>query len=133
MAAEKGMALLLKAGAVLSTPVTIGCQRSLTITVNNEQVDITNKDSLGIRDLLEGAGVQSTSLSMSGVFDGDAGFTTLQTAALANTIDTWSMFFGDGSTWEFLAAVASFEQGGEHNGEQTYSVTFEVSGAITVA
>ena len=58
MAAQKGSALLLKIGADATaaasadTYTTVGGLRSTSITLNQESVDITNKDSSNARELL---------------------------------------------------------------------------------
>ena len=55
MAAQKGLDMLLKVNTTGSTYATVGGLRSTSITLNDESVDITNKDSLGHRQLLAGA------------------------------------------------------------------------------
>ena len=47
MAAQKGSAMLMKVGNAASPEVftTIAGLRSTSLTVNNESVDVTNKDS----------------------------------------------------------------------------------------
>ena len=67
MAAQKGNAVLIKI-AVSGSQTTVGGLRSSSITINDEAVDITNKDSSGNRILLPDAGVTSVSISGSGVF-----------------------------------------------------------------
>ena len=71
MAAQKGLDVLMKID-ISGTKTTIGGLRSTSITLNDESVDITNKDSLGTRTLLAGAGVNSLSVSGSGVFTDSA-------------------------------------------------------------
>jgi len=58
MAAQKGSAMLMKVGNAGSpeTFTTIAGLRSTSLTVNNESVDVTNKDSSGKRTLLAAAG-----------------------------------------------------------------------------
>ena len=70
MAAQKGQSMLMKVGNGGSpeTFTTIGGLRSTSLTVNNESVDVTNKDSSGKRTFLAAAGVQSISVAGSGVF-----------------------------------------------------------------
>ena len=58
MAAQKGSAMLLKVD-ISGTQTTVAGLRSTSITMNDEAVDITNKDSLGTRTLLAGGGTQS--------------------------------------------------------------------------
>ena len=51
MAAQRGKALLLKID-VSGTMTTVGGMRSTSMTLNDEAVDITNKDSGSFRELL---------------------------------------------------------------------------------
>ena len=88
MAAQKGLDVLMKID-ISGTKTTIGGLRSTSITLNDESVDITNKDSLGSRTLLAGAGVNSLSVSGSGVFTDSAAEVAVRTAfqAQQNTSD----------------------------------------------
>jgi len=138
MAAQKGMDVLLKidttgAGAFS----TVGGLRSTSITLNDEAVDITTKDSLGHRQLLAGGGVNSVSVSGSGVFTDAASETTLKSSFFAqqNTSDgstaqtaaftDFQVIVPDFGTFEGAFMIASLEYAGEYNGEATYSVTLE--------
>ena len=67
MAAQKGSAVLIKA-TVSGSLVTVGGLRSSSITLNDEMVDITNKDSSNNRTLLPQGGIQSMTITGSGVF-----------------------------------------------------------------
>ena len=144
MAAQKGAHHLVKIGS--GSPVayaTVGGLRSTSITMAEEAVDITNKDSLGHRALLAGGGTNSVSVSGSGVFTDAASEATIRTAYYAqqNTSDgssaqtaAFSLFqiivphFG---TFAGTFMIASLEYAGEFNGEVTYSITFESSGYIS--
>ena len=92
MAAQKGLDVLMKID-ISGTKTTIGGLRSTSITLNDESVDITNKDSLGNRTLLAGAGVNSLSVSGSGVFTDSASEVAVRTAFAAqqNTSDGSSL------------------------------------------
>ena len=70
MAAQKGSALLMKIGNAGSPEAftTIAGMRSTAISMNDEMVDITNKDSSRARTLLAQGGVNSMTVSGSGVF-----------------------------------------------------------------
>ena len=89
MAAQKGKDVLMKINTSGSTYVTIGGLRSTSITLNDEAVDITNKDSEGTRTLLAGAGVNSISVSGSGVFTDSTAEALVRTtfSAQQNTSD----------------------------------------------
>ena len=130
MAAQKGAALLLKINTTGSTFVTVGGLRSTSITLNDEAVDVTNKDSSGNRTLLADGGIHSVSVSGSGVFTDAASETTLKDAMNASTFKTFQVIIPDFGTYQGSFMVASLEYAGEHNGEVTYSVTLESSGAI---
>ena len=105
------------------------------MTINNESVDVTNKSSAGTskRELLAGAGVQSVSVSGSGVFTDHTTEATVKTAALADTIDNYKFTVPDFGAFTGAFQVTSLEYAGEYNGEVTYSMSFESSGAVTFA
>ncbi len=144
MAAQKGSAMLLQ---ILegSTLTTVGGLRSTGITFNDEAVDITNKDSLGMRTLLAGGGTQSVSISGSGVFTDTATEQAVRTAyfAQANTsdgtaaqtaaFDSFRIIVPDLGTFTGTFMIASLGYSGEFNGEVTYDLTLESSGYVTFA
>ena len=74
MAAQKGSALLMKIGDGGSpeTFTTIGGMRSTSLTMNDEMVDVTNKDSSRASTLLAQGGTNSMSVAGSGVFTDSA-------------------------------------------------------------
>ena len=145
MAAQKGKDLLMKINTSGSTYVTIGGLRSTSITLNDEAVDITNKDSAGTRTLLAGAGVNSVSVSGSGVFTDDTAEQLVRTtfAGQQNTSDgssaqtpafkNFQFIIPDLGTYTGAFMIASLEYAGEFNGEVTYSMSFESAGYITFA
>jgi len=145
MAAQPGLDMLLKVNTSGSTYVTVGGLRSTTITLNDEMVDATNKDSLGSRAILVGAGVQSVSISASGIFTDATSETTVKAAffSQAQTSDGSSAQTPAMKNFQFLIPdfgtltgaflITSLEYAGEFNGEVTYSMSFESSGYITFA
>ena len=135
MAAQKGSSLLLKVGNGASPEVftTIGGLRSTSITMNDEPVDVTNKDSSGVRALLAQGGTTSYTISGSGVFTDAASETTLRQKFNTATFANFQVIVPDFGTFTGAFMVASLEYAGEYNGEVTYSVTLESAGAITFA
>ena len=137
MAAQKGSALLLKIGATASgaaasdTYTTVGGLRSTSISMNQETVDVTNKDSANVRTMLADGGVESVSISGSGVFTDAASEATLRTAFGGSDIPNFEVIIPDFGTYQGKFMVASLEYSGEYNGEATYSVSLENSGAFT--
>jgi TP901-1 family phage major tail protein len=131
MAAQKGSAFLLKIDTGSGTFATVGGLRSTGITMNDEAVDVTTKDSANVRELLANGGVQTVSVSGSGVFTDATSEATLRTAFGAASFKDFQVIIPDFGTYEGSFMVASLEYAGEYNGEVTYSVTLESSGAIT--
>jgi len=144
MAAQKGSAMLLK---ILegSTQTTVGGLRSTSITFNDEAVDITNKDSLGMRTLLAGGGTQSVSISGSGVFTDSTTEQSVRTsyflqantsdgtAAQTAAFDSFQVIVPDLGTFTGTFMIATMGYSGEFNGEVTYDLTLESSGYVTFA
>ena len=131
MAAQKGSAVLIKQ-TISGTVTTIGGLRSSSLTINEETVDITNKDSGGNRALLADGGILSMSISGSGVFTDSAAEVAFRSAALgATAFQTFTFVIPDLGTYAGLFQVTSLEYAGEYNGETTYSFGLESSGAIS--
>ena len=92
MAAQKGSAVLIKT-TVSGSLTTIGGLRSSSITLNDEMVDVSNKDSSNNRTLLPNGGIQSMSISGSGVFTDSASEQQLRTDFGASTFTAYSFIF----------------------------------------
>ena len=138
MAAGKGSSFLLKDNST-GTPATIGGLRSTSMTINGEAVDITTKDSNAFissgndkaRDLLQGGGIRSMTISASGVFTDSSTENILRGFAFDGAIQNYDLVFSDGSKIAGAFLITSYERAGEFNGEETYSVTLESSNTIT--
>ena len=138
MSAGKVSSFLLKDNST-GTPATIGGLRSTSMTINGEAVDITSKDSNAFissgndkaRDLLQGGGVRSMTITASGVFKHSSTENILRGCAFDVAIQNYDLVFSDGSKISGAFLVTSYERAGEFNGEETYSVTLESSNTIT--
>ena len=138
MAAGKGSSFLLKENST-GTPATVGGLRSTSMTINGEAVDITTKDSNAFitsgndkaRDLLQGGGVRSMTLSASGVFTDSSTENNIRGFAFDGAIQNYDLIFSDGSKISGAFLITSYERAGEFNGEETYSLTLESSNTIT--
>lgn len=133
MAAEKGLSFTLSSGdgATAEAFTVVGGMRVTSLTINNEIVDVTDKDSANARELLAAAGVQSMSVSGNGVFKDTASEAIVRGNAEDMTIDNYHLTFADGDYYEGAFQVASLEYNGEYNGARQYSITLESSGAFT--
>ncbi|WP_448501674.1 phage major tail protein, TP901-1 family [Sphingomonas sp.] len=135
MAAEKGSAFLLKVGDG-ATPVafrTVAGLRTTQMSINGDAVAITSKDSGGWRELLSGAGVRSVSVSAAGIFMGSAAEARVKASALAGVIDDYRLSFESGETITGRFLVTRLDYAGDVNGERSYTLALESSGAVVHA
>lgn len=132
MAAEKGSAFLLKVGNGQQPVVfsTVAGLRTTQLSVNGEAVVITSKDSGGWRELLSGAGVRSVSVSGAGVFTGSAAEMRVKANALSGVIDDYELSFESGERMQGRFLVARLDYAGDFNGERSYTLSLESSGAV---
>jgi TP901-1 family phage major tail protein len=135
MAVERGSAFLLKVGDGAAVPnfATVAGLRTTQMSVNGEAVVVTSKDSGGWRQLLSGAGVRSVSVSGAGVFTGSAAEARIKASALAGVLDDYRLSFesGDSMTGRFL--VTRLDYAGDFNGERSYTMSLESSGAVVAS
>jgi len=137
MAAQKGRELLLKIRTATGPDVftTVAGLRTTSLQMNEETVDVTNKDSNGFRTLLDGKIVQSMSLSAEGVYQDDSTFAKLRTVFLAGTNEEYQLVLpgasaGAAGTFEGAFRITSLETTGDYNNEVGFSVSLESSGEI---
>ena len=135
MSAEKGSAFLLKVGDGAAPPVfaTVAGMRTTQMSVNGEAVNVTSKDSGGWRELLSGAGVRSVSVAASGIFTGSAAEARLRGNAIAGLLDDYELSFESGERMQGRFLVTRLDYAGDYNGERTYSLSLESSGAVTTS
>lgn len=130
MAAQKGSLVLIKAD-VGGTQTTIGGLRSSSITLSDEMVDVTTKDSSGSRELLPQGGNVSVTVSGSGIFTDSASESAVRGYFASGTLKTYSFIVPDLGTYSGSFMISSLEFAGEFNGEATYSITLESSGTVS--
>ena len=135
MAMEKGSAFLLKVGdgAVPPSFTTVAGLRTTQLAINADTVVVTNQGSGGWRELLNGAGVRSVSISGSGVFTGSAAEARIKASALAGTIDDYRVSFESGETITARFLITRLDYAGDFNGERTFTLALESSGAVVSA
>ncbi|MEP3224894.1 MAG: phage tail protein [Parasphingorhabdus sp.] len=133
MPAEKGNAFLLRIGEGDNPDsyTTIAGLRTTQLSINGEPVAITTKDSGGWRALLSGAGTRSISVSGAGVFTGSDAEIRMKNHAMNGSIESYELSFesGDNMRGDFL--VSRLDYSGDYNGERSYTVSLESSGAVT--
>lgn len=133
MAEQRGKAYVIKAE---DTPgggsyTTIAGLRTTTMSINNEQVDITTKDSGSWRELLDDAGLRSISVSGAGIFKDTASEKVIRDGAMNGSILNFEVVFEDGAKFAGAFQITSLEYSGEHVGVRQYSMTLESSGTVS--
>lgn len=133
MAGQKGREVLIKTD-VGSVQTTIGGGRAKSISLNSGMVDITDADSSGrFRELLASAGVQSVSLSLSGVFKDSAAEAQCIGDALTGGIRTMNFVMPGLGTFAGSFQMTQCQLNGNHDGEAQYSMAWESAGEVTFA
>jgi len=112
--------------------ISVGGIRSKSFGLAAEAVDITSGDSDEWRTILDGAGQRSSSVSGSGVFTNRPGFTLIEDSFFAKSL-ICLMFIDvkNSKIFEGCYKVTSLEISGEYNGEGSFSISAESSGAIS--
>jgi TP901-1 family phage major tail protein len=134
MAKFLGNALLLKIASTSggSSYGTIGGSSEHSFNLNNEQVDVSDKDSNRWKELLA-AGDRSLSISMSGFISDDSNYVLLESAYENDTIWNMQLAYGDSKTITGAFHIDSFEVSGARNDGQSFSATITNSGEPTFA
>ena len=120
--------------AVLSkNSVAIGGVRVTTISWAGEAIDVTDKDSAGIVELLSVLSTEQITLSVEGVAKDAVLRDIALTPATSKMLTDLSFKFADGLTaadtitGNFL--MVSYEEGNPHDDATTFSAEFQSSGA----
>lgn len=139
MAKQKGRALLIKIGDGADPEVftTLCALQSKTITINNEEIDVTTPDC----DTPEGPmwtevldGTKRVSFSGNGISKGRAEEIATLTAVLADTpIANLEVIIPNFGTFSGAFFFSSFELGGEQSGGITMSLSAASSGPVVFA
>ncbi|MEN6542002.1 phage major tail protein, TP901-1 family [Parvibaculum sp.] len=133
MAAQKGKDLLVKLDADgAGTFTTVAGLRTRALAFNARSVDVTNADSAGHwRELLEGAGVRSASISGRGIFRDQASDASIRQVFFDGAIRNWQVVVPDFGTVAGAFQITALEFAGEHDGEVTFDMSLESAGALT--
>jgi len=135
MGAQKGRDLLLKLDAD-GTGVfeTVAGLRATRIALNAGAVDATTAEAPGRwRQLLVGAGVQSASVTGSGVFKDAASDGMLRAAFFDGRAPLCRLVIPDFGVVEGPFQITDLKYGGAHDGEATFETTLESAGALSFA
>lgn len=135
MTAQSGAAFLLKIsdGAATPTYQTVAGLRTTQMSISGELVVVTSKDSGGWRELLSGAGARSVSVSAAGIFLGSAAEIQVRNNVMAGTLADYQLSFEDGTRLSGKFLVQKLDYAGDFNGERSYTIQLESSGAVVAS
>lgn len=131
----KGVDFLLKVGDG-ATPTeafaTIAQARVTNLVINNSEVDITNKDSGQVRELLTSASTKSYSITIDGIFDDGAAQETFR--ALAESADpagNMELIDGTGDKYEGKWQISQYGLDSNQESALAYNAQLSSAGAVT--
>lgn len=136
MAKQCGGAIVVSLENNEATPAyeAIAGLRSRSVSLNSEAVDVTSAGSTGRwREILDACGVQSMSISGSGVFDSGTAASEVLEVQLAGSVRNWKFLVPGLGTFTGPFKITALEFSGEYNDGVMNSFTAESAGEVTFA
>jgi len=137
MAKQTGREMLVKIRTATGPDVysTLCGLTAKTITINNEEIDVTTADCAAPGGVLWTevlTGVKRVSISGNGLFEDSAAEAVLNTLAMAaDTREAFQLIMPAFGTFAGTFHLSSAEYGGDQSGGVTYSMSLASSGAVT--
>jgi TP901-1 family phage major tail protein len=128
MSAKRGRDVLLQiqVGAAWQT---LGGMQVTSLTLRNA---FTETNRTRWRETLAGRGQQALRVSARGLFEDSASEATVRAAAFAKSALPFRLWFGNGDLAAGTAIVTDYEAAGTVDGLETYAVTLEATGPVTL-
>ncbi|OHC53853.1 MAG: hypothetical protein A3E48_23160 [Rhodobacterales bacterium RIFCSPHIGHO2_12_FULL_62_75] len=108
-----------------------------TISIANESIDVTDKDSNGVIELLATAATQQVSISVEGVYDDPVLRDIAFGPGVSPLLTDLTFKFADALTTADTIAgnffLSSYEEGNPHDDATDFKAEFVSSGAWTLA
>lgn len=130
MAAQRGRLMLIYSGTGGSKQLLRGV-RNTSLTMNNQIVDVSTKDTDGWRELLEDGSLKFFSIACDGIFKDDSTDELIRSRSFSNTIDAYTFEFPNGSYIEGNFQITGYTRTGGYEGAETFTATFESTGEPT--
>jgi TP901-1 family phage major tail protein len=133
MGAQSGKDMLLKLDETGSGSfITVAGIRSRQLAFNAQSIDTTDSQSAGQwRELLQGGGVKTASLSGSGIFKDAQSDARIRELFFAGQVRDWQVVIPDFGTIEGKFQITALEFAANHSGEVTFDVALESAGEIS--
>lgn len=104
--------------------------REKSLSFSSESVDITNHDSDEWKEMLDGAGIRSVSISGTCVYANDDIQEEVEDAARSNALKYLAIIEATGRVYAGKFKLTSVEASGSYDGEASFNFGAESSGAI---
>lgn len=125
MAAVSGRKLRIKKGGTA-----VAGARTNSLTINNEPIDITDKDDAAWRTMLADVGVRSIDAEVEGVLT-DSTLIAIAVGAAANLLAAYTLEIDGIGDFSGNFYLASFAITGEQADTVTFTASIQSSGTIT--
>ena len=110
----------------------VEAQRSTSVSITSDVVDSTTKGE-NWRDILQGAGINSAQITLSGVASNSPMYMLLLSKKIVREHIDCRIDDTVGAFLVGIFKIVSIAASGTHNGEETYDITLESSNAVTAA
>jgi len=110
---------------------TIAALKSNSLSLNNEQVDVSDKDDGQWRELLGGCGLSSMELSGSGSFTNAASHKQMMADYTSRYVGLFRVISGAGDIFSGNFLCSTLERSGELNQAEQFTIGLASAGAIT--
>jgi TP901-1 family phage major tail protein len=131
MAAQKGRDILIKV-FISGTYTTIGGMRAKSIDIGEGEVDVSDSDSDGWRELLADASLMSVSISGNGVFKDTAAESYILNQKIARAHVLMQFVIPGVGTMQGTFQIGNVQYQGGHDSEMQFSMSFSSSGEVTL-
>ncbi|AZL15546.1 phage tail tube protein [Rickettsiales endosymbiont of Stachyamoeba lipophora] len=110
---------------------TIGGLKTTRLVLNNDLIDISNKNSGDWRLLMQKCSIKSLAISGGGIFTDSLSEQKIKNLALNTEIGEFQLTFGNGEIISGPFLISHYERVGNFNEEETYNLTLESAGILT--
>lgn len=114
---------------------TIGGMQSTSFDLAATEIEVTNQSSNENREILDGRGVRSLSITGSGQLQNSQIAKDLEANVLSNRLRWFQVEQQDNSNRKYTAKfkLSSYNFSGNHDGSVDFSLTLMSSGAVTIS
>ena len=107
---------------------TFAMARTTTLSMNNQTVDATAKDTNGWQEFISDCGIKSMTMSLAGIYTNQSYEVTMLQDFMSGVSKEFTIIDGYGNTMVGFFIISDYEQSGEFNDAQLFTATLQSSG-----